>query len=786
MPESSPTRVQPLSGLRFRFDANVRALDATRPELAARLRALEPTEEYLFACAEDRIVLVRRVGDHAEVLPNPESPAVARQTIQSLFPRLACTEPVLVAGLDQGWLWSALHSLPCADPRHPGHRPPLYLLARELERLWVVLHVQEWTVLLGDPRVRLFVGEDTLDQCRTELQDNPLLRWPRLSVTADPQLWPPGTTHDSWLASVCNEMVARSKRQIASYDQHYACATPGALAEKIRSGRRLRVLGLTSLYTSFLQHSMRDWLAAFEKLGHETRLLIESADHEQANGLTYSQLCSDFKPDVILLLNHCRAETPTLPAGAVCLTWVQDEMPNILSPDAGRRQGPRDFMVGHGRELCVSRHGYPAERFVATPVGVNDQRFAPRPLNEQERSRFGCDVSYVSHASTRADVLLKQWTEEIPHSHLRRLLGDVYERLHAIYDAGGSITEPSLLRHVVLDAMEATGVEVDEPTLDQLVGRLFQGINNALFRHQSLLWLADSDINLHLYGRGWEAHPQLKRFARGIADNQAHLCAIYQASRINLQVIPHGAVHQRLCDGLAAGGFFLLRYCASDVVGGIRQRLWQWCRRQGIETDVQLIEHADDEVRGLLDQLGWQLPSADSPPDRLRIGALARAAAANFAPLRGTLWPAGVDLIDKIHRPLWQWCQENSVTTDRDLLERMPQHLRRRIGLATPALAPNAEKRRHVVNYLRDWDVDGADRYAACVWPEEYEKVVFHSHEELAGRVRHYLEHEDERREIAHSMRRIALDRFTYRAITRRVLDVVADQLKHSASAAAA
>ena len=49
--------------------------------------------------------------------------------------------------------------------------------------------------------------------------------------------------------------------------------------------------------------------------------------------------------------------------------------------------------------------------------------------------------------------------------------------------------------------------------------------------------------------------------------------SIYQASRINLQITTYGAVHQRLLDGLAAGGFFLIRFCPADVVHKILPRL---------------------------------------------------------------------------------------------------------------------------------------------------------------------------------------------------------------------
>ena len=83
-----------------------------------------------------------------------------------------------------------------------------------------------------------------------------------------------------------------------------------------------------------------------------------------------------------------------------------------------------------------------------------------------------------------------------------------------------------------------------------------QQIYNAIFRHQALKWVADFGINLKLYGNNWEQHPTLGRFACGPADTQRDVPKICAASKVNLQITPFGAVHQRLLEGLVAGGFY--------------------------------------------------------------------------------------------------------------------------------------------------------------------------------------------------------------------------------------
>ena len=47
----------------------------------------------------------------------------------------------------------------------------------------------------------------------------------------------------------------------------------------------------------------------------------------------------------------------------------------------------------------------------------------------------------------------------------------------------------------------------------------------------------------------------------------------------------YSAIHQRLLDGLAAGGFFLLRQCPYDTIHGPIERLLSAVDRSGMEPD---------------------------------------------------------------------------------------------------------------------------------------------------------------------------------------------------------
>ncbi|MDB5319207.1 MAG: hypothetical protein JWN40_838 [Phycisphaerales bacterium] len=594
---------QRLSLLRGQMEANCNALESRDPALADQLRSFEPETEFVLALRGTQVIIARLEGTAARVRPCLLSAEAAQQTIARLCPSGACTESLLIAGVDQGWLWDQAYTLPSAVPALPGHRPPLYFLVRDIEELWLALHLHDWRLMLADPRVRLSVGEDAVAQFERGLRASPQIPVPRVALSIGPQLWAPGTDLASVVAASRMPLEVELQNLMARYGELYAWATPGAIAEKIRSGQKLRVLGITSRYTTFLQYSMRDWLSAMGRLGHETKLVIEGDAHESHTTLCFARACVEFLPDVVVMVDHYRGEFGTLPRQIPCVMWVQDKLPNIFSPAAGAAQGPMDYCLGFGRLYLSQNYGYPARRHMEATVGVDETRFAPRPYDDAGYERFACDVSYVSHSSVPAEAILAKHVERAQSNDAKRMLAQVFERLRAVYDAGGVVTHRLHFERLLDATLKDLGAAMTPEQRDGVLDLFSHQINNAFFRHQSLHWLADMGVDLHLYGKGWESHPRFKRFAKGVANNERQLTTIFQTSRINLQVTPHGAIHQRLFEGLASGGFFLIRHAPGELVEGIYKPIWDWCQQQQISTDEELLARATPPVQAGLAEL---------------------------------------------------------------------------------------------------------------------------------------------------------------------------------------
>ncbi len=225
---------------------------------------------------------------------------------------------------------------------------------------------------------------------------------------------------------------------------------------------------------------------------------------------------------------------------------------------------------------------------------------AANDLDEAALAAFGCDVSFVSDDSTPPEDLVSRAVEQASSHELKHLLWETFDRLRADYRADGAVLHPAGVATKIRRACSALGFDVAAEQRSALL-RFFSDVNQVLFQHQTLAWLADdANLKLHLYGPGWEQHPTFARHARGAVRDDAMRHAIFRASKINLSASPYGAVTAHLLEGVGAGGFFLMRFCAADVIEKLYPPLTDFCAREGIQTNAALAEHATPGVCELL------------------------------------------------------------------------------------------------------------------------------------------------------------------------------------------
>lgn len=474
----------------------------------------------------------------------------------------------------------------------------IYVVEPKPELLAIALHVQDLQPIIADLRVQWFVGDNAVAAFKRRIEEDS--RWPLTDLVFTFSLSGGDASElRAAMASAGRLRQQEVERLTSALDAAYAGRDARWWADRFSAatdaqghatGEPLRILGLTSLHTTFLQYSMRDCLRAMEKLGHETKLLIEPSPHQPLDAATALRTQLEFKPDVVLLLSRMRYEMPGFIHPAIpSVTWDQDNLPWVFDPAKKPQLAWNDFLMGFAAASARRRFGWPEQRLMFCEMAGSEDTYSPVPLPEAELAPYRCDVSYVSHASATVEEEMRSVESWLPQGRLRTLFHDVAPSLLQYWRNGGDFPAPIMTP--LIDACEARGWAWTVDELGRVV-QVIQRLGDRLFRHVALGWAADwadrTGRTLRIYGNGWERHPRLSRYARGPTRNGEELRRIYQASAINLQLMAFGFLHQRALDGLMAGAFFLTRRSGSDEHAPVMRRLEVLLDSAGVSTWPEL------------------------------------------------------------------------------------------------------------------------------------------------------------------------------------------------------
>jgi hypothetical protein len=542
-------------------------------------------------------------GDHQ---PQPPLDLLKAKLKNQVLPALA------IDGVGQGqhlpWLYEATNDTLL------GATALIYQIETELLALAVALHFVDWTGLIADERVRLCCGPDAFEQleCAIAAEEcnipptlvSRALPWNgEAAQPAEPALKAIEARVEAERQALKQSVAAAyAKRDAAWWHRRYAAALSGTEPP-------LRVLAFTCRFTTVLQYATRDLLNALRSIGCQTRLLIEPNDYARVPPRQRLAAIRDFQPDLVLMIDHPRSRhEPSLIDEVPVLTWVQDRLPWLFDRAVGERIGPLDFLMGFGFSELVKDYGYPAERFLpcemATdpaallPAGADGNPIDPAELDEPEDPVLSCDVAYATNYGRTAEVIHRE-TRSRCNAAGAKLLDALYEELLARLRA--AVLNGGLdWANFIATMQRATGVELPAAAKDQLLGDTVRPMADQLLREQTITWLADwaeqTGRRLNLYGNGWERHPRLSRYSRGYLEHGERLGRAFRAAKVNVHAGCNLAFHQRVLDGLAAGGFFLIRRHASDVAFATTRKLNEIVRARGLRP-------------------GDVLPATDLPPE---------------------------------------------------------------------------------------------------------------------------------------------------------------------------
>lgn len=481
--------------------------------------------------------------------------------------RGSMSPPIVIDGMDSPWLAMAAFEATLVKPS--GYAARVTIVEPDAGAFLDALSMADLSGLWRDPRVEVLVGDNARQGLRESLARRIEEQFQPLMLTMDPRKT--GVETRRVVEGAIAEQVVETRRAITATDALYGEGALGhihaRLAEVALAGKgSLRVLITTSRYTTFVKHSASDLASALRRMGHEAEVLMEARDDAQLSTLAYRRAIERVKPDLIVLVNYPRSVMePAFPAGVPFVCWIQDTMPHLYDAKVGAAQGLLDFVMGYTFENLYSRYGYPLERAMSAPVMADSGKFHEGPVDAALAARHECEVAMVTHHSETPDAMHARLSQETTNDPaIRATMERVRVALALVMERPmEGPTSPKVSAIVERAAHDVMGASVPAKSIEQLVRHYAMPLADRMFRHETLRWAAElceqRGWRLHLYGKGWETHPTLRKHAKGPLSHDEDLRAAYRGARVHLHAGLCSLVHQRVMECALSGGLCLGR-----------------------------------------------------------------------------------------------------------------------------------------------------------------------------------------------------------------------------------
>lgn len=535
-----------------------------------------------------------------------------------------------------------------------GASPYVYVVEQSPVAFAVALHLQDWSALMNDERVVFCVGYDAYDQLAAAIDSRSHAPAPQIIVTS-PGWGGEKSGRAGAIVKVAIErnvsaalsLRAEAKALYSERSGHYWSRRFRAALDG--SGPPLRILAMTSLYTTVLQFATRDTVKALDQLGFQTRLLIEENKHGYISPAEAMRTIRDFEPDLIFMIDHTRKSQKNLVIEEVpILSWIQDRLTWLFDAATGSEMTALDFCMGIGRDELTTRFNYPRDRFFGCDMATNEGALCDGGLSrDKDGSKYDCDIAFASHASEPPEVFLRESIARLRDAGFPDLMEAIYWELKSRTDRcelNGALDFEYFLDSMAL----ALGVSLQPDARGSLMSFFLRPLADRFLRHQTIGWAANwveaTGRRMNLYGGGWESHPQYGRYARGNLPHGRELGRAFRGAKINLHTGLNWAFHQRVLDGLTAGGFFLVRRHGADISHEVSRAIYEVAAsgRQNLPLSVRpsdLPQPLADEFRRLR---RWKGRDAESGVElnARKLEIMRRRFEACSDPTPGMLWPS--------------------------------------------------------------------------------------------------------------------------------------------------
>lgn len=503
------------------------------------------------------ILAVRPDGSRILLAGGADPQAAATQVVGSLKPAYDRGTPLAVLSIGDGHVFNAITRN--SPTLQLGRRQAIFLFEPDPRLVFACMLLHDFTGPTGpieSQNVMWYVGPKWAEQFRLDILTDRYLPFPQTTIKLGHS---PGPIEQA-LQSALGELGAvdiRSSNEVRSY---YAPLGAKDFAHAIarEAGRAPRVLLITTRFSTVLQYSTHDAADAFRQIGWDAHVLIEPTPHHGLSRVGMRRTLAEFKPDLVFQIDHNRFEHADLiPNNVPFVNWIQDLLPHLMTPETGRQLSVRDFVLTPSLQRWVDEYAYPARQCMEFRKLT---RVPIRPVSWSSRSER---VVYVSNWS-QSPAQIRSELIRAESGKTRDVIDAACQRMVTIYESGRSLSTQGDVRRMLIDVMRELQLSADESLIRHTTARLFDRMNNLLFRQQGLRWAMRScdllGLDLQIYGNGWNAQPEFADRAQGPIRYGEELESLTREAGINLVLEPFVCIaHQRFLDAVIAGGFCLVR-----------------------------------------------------------------------------------------------------------------------------------------------------------------------------------------------------------------------------------
>ena len=412
--------------------------------------------------------------------------------------------------------------------------------AAALKSLLGVIELEPW---FDAAQVRLTVGATATAELVQSLEDNLNQAVPELGIGVTTEAKKQVMQRRFRRLAGAPELFSALERR---YQQH-----PERLRRVLdERSRPLKIVLMTSRYTTVLQHVTRDLAEGFEELGHKTWVLNEQRAGEALIAFEAAERLLEIEPDFVFIFDHIRPEYASLlPSGLPVVSWVLDELPSLKDPSAIARLGSLDLTYGFNGAVARGFRalGYP--NMEQLPFAVNPTRyFAEPPLATASGIAFTTHIGQFTKDPDGAPGLNAALTSRfnaLPEILLE--MGRISPMLESALHELGLVAPPEATRQLLYHALMLARQQDRERVAQQIVA---------------------AGLPLTVYGLGWESLPEFAGKIGGVVPAGPALRQVYRQHRAVLHINRGCNIHPRVLETMCSGGLVIARRDPVDDLPG--------------------------------------------------------------------------------------------------------------------------------------------------------------------------------------------------------------------------